>query len=122
MIELLSSFETLYTPRGIAICGAYSKSDGKRPLSVCLEEMAEKIKDLKYISYQTDSGNYQNLVVEDIEFTTSIGDGINLFLLLGHISLPSDFTPEKTIYRGIAQPQGSTSSSSNFTNLTQIKN
>ncbi len=104
MIEILSSFETLNTPRGLAICGAYSQSDGKRPLTEVLSEMTEKLKDLKYISYKSNSGNYQNLLVEDIQFTTSIGDGINLFLLLGHINLPSDLTPEKTIYRGQQQP------------------
>ena len=107
MIEILSSFETLNTPRGLAICGAYSPSDGTRPLTEVLSEMTEKLKDLKYISYQTDSGNYQNLLVEDLEFTTSIGDGINLFFLLGKINLPPDLTPEKTIYRGEKQPSSS---------------
>ena len=105
MIELFKSFETLNTPRGIAICGAMKDADSSKPISYILTEMAEKLKDLQYISYQTESGSYQNLPVEDIQYTTSIGDGINLYLLLGHINLPSDFTPDKTIY--LAQPQSS---------------
>lgn len=100
MIKILEKTEILHTPKGVAIGGAYSKSDAKRPLIEVLEEMGKKLNNMNRICYKTNAGNYNYLDVQDIQYNTSVGDGVNLFLLLGNINVPEEIKEGTPIYRG----------------------
>jgi hypothetical protein len=100
-IEILKSAQIFDTPQGVALGGAYSPSDPSQSLSAILQELQLKLQGLDTVCYQTPSGDYQQLRVLDIDYHTSIADGVNLFLLVGDVELPQDFTPETTIYRAI---------------------
>jgi hypothetical protein len=84
----------------------YSSSSVATSVSEILAEIQEKLQNLEFISYQNSSGDFPNLQVLDIQYTTSVGNCVNLFFLLGHINLPSDLISGTTIYRGY-QPQSS---------------
>lgn len=100
-IEILKSVQIFDTPQGAALGGAYSPSDSSRSLKETLQELQLKLQGLDTVCYRTASGDYQQLRVRDIDYHTSIADGVNLFLLVGDIKLPSDLTPGTTIYRAI---------------------
>ena len=99
MIEILEKTEILHTPKGIALCGAYSKSDGKRTLIEVLNEIGKKLEGITCIYYKTYAGNYESLKIKDMQYNTSVGDGVNLFFLLGYIDLPEEIKTGAPIYR-----------------------
>ena len=98
MIKILEKTEAINTPKGVAIGGAYSKSDGKRRLIEVLDEMGKKLEGVTRIYYKSYTGHYQHLNIEDVQYNTSVGDGVNLFFLLGQIDLPKEIQEGTAIY------------------------
>ena len=89
--------DILHTPQGVALAGAYSST--AKSLGDVLEEINHHVAGLTSIEYKDNSDRVVNLPVEKVQYTTSIEDRINIFLLLGHIEIPSSLIPGTPIYR-----------------------
>ena len=92
--------DIIETPKGIAIGGKFSSSNETQSLEESLEDMSEKTKNMDSIVYRDKHGNYSKILVKDSQFTTSVRDTINLFFLLGNVSLPEEIKEGTPIYRG----------------------
>ena len=99
MIEIMTIGDIIKTPKGIVIGGKLSSSDETQPLEKSLEDMSEKTKNMDSIAYKDEKGNYRKILVKDSQFTTSVRDTINLFFLLGNITLPEEIKEGTTVYR-----------------------
>ena len=99
MIQIMTVGDILKTPKGIAIGGKFSSSNGTQSFEESLEDMSEKTKNMHSIIYRNKNGNYSNILIKDSQFTTSVRDTINLFFLLGDISLPEEIKEGTPIYR-----------------------
>ncbi|MGL4879579.1 MAG: hypothetical protein ACRC8K_00760 [Waterburya sp.] len=104
MIPIFKLVDILHTPEGIALAGAYSSDSLHQSLDSLLCEINQRLDGLSSISYLSNSSDYQHLPLQKVQYTTSIGDRVNLFLLLGHLELPPDLVPGTLIYPGIRQP------------------
>jgi hypothetical protein len=104
MIPLFELADILHTPQGITLAGAYSPCSVGQSLSELLCELNQRLDGLTSISYLSNSSDSQDLPLQKVQYTTSVGEGVNLFLLLGHQDLPSDLVPGTLIYPGLRQP------------------
>lgn len=98
MIEIMTIGDVIKTPKGIAIGGKFSSSNEAQPLEKSLEDMSEKTKNMNFIVYRDKNGNYSKILIKDSQFTTSVRDTINLFFLLGDITLPEEIKEGTIIY------------------------
>jgi hypothetical protein len=99
--------DILHTREGIALAGAYSPHSPHQSLDDVLSEIDRLLDGLTSIRYLSHSSDYCYLPLQQIQYTTSVGEGINLFLLLGHLALPPDLVPGTLIYPGLRQPSTS---------------
>ena len=90
--------DILHTPQGVALAGAYSSSD--KSLGDVLDEINCHIEGLTSIEYKNNFDQIVTLPVEKVQYTTSVGERVNIFLLLGHVEIPSNLIPGTPIYRG----------------------
>ncbi len=90
--------DILNTPQGIVLAGAYSSIH--RSLGDVLQEVNQHLEEIKSIEFKDSLGKIVTLPVEKVQYTTSIEDQVNIFLLLGHVEIPSNLVPGTPIYRG----------------------
>ena len=83
MTPLFTLGDILRTPQGIVLAGSINSQLDFNPSS---------------IGFYDQSNRFFSWTVENIQFTVSASDKINLFLLLGNIDFPSTFKPGVTIY------------------------
>ena len=93
--------DILHTPEGIALGGAFSSAN--QQLNDVLNEVKHSVGDLDSIAYFNNSQELISLSVKKLQYTTSIGNQVNLFFLLDLDNLPQDLTPGIIIYRNEQQ-------------------
>jgi len=89
--------DILHTPEGIALAGAFPSENPH--LSHVLDELKLSIDGLDSVAYFNNSQELISLSVKNLQYTTSIGNQVNLFFLLNHDNLPDDLTPGTIIYK-----------------------
>lgn len=89
--------DILHTPEGIALAGAFPSENSQ--LSHVLDELKLSIDGLDSVAYFNHSQELISLSVKNLQYTTSIGNQVNLFFLLNHDNLPDDLTPGTIIYK-----------------------
>ncbi|MEM7760135.1 MAG: response regulator, partial [Cyanobacteria bacterium P01_A01_bin.40] len=71
-----------------------------KSLGDVLGEISRHVEGLKSIEYKDNFDKVVTLPVEKVQYTTSIEDRVNIFLLLGYVEIPSGLIPGTPIYRG----------------------
>lgn len=90
--------DILDTPQGIALAGAYSSV--QTSVGNVLKEVNQHLEGIKSIEFKDSLGKIVTLPVEKVQYTISIEDRVNIFLLLGHVEIPNNLVPGTPIYRG----------------------
>jgi hypothetical protein len=89
--------DILHTPKGIALAGVFGGDH--QQLENVLDDLEQSINGLNSLAYIDFSQELISLSVKEIQYTTSISNGINLFFLLDGDRLPDNLTIGTTIYR-----------------------
>ena len=98
MIKIMKGFNKFETPQGIAIIGTYPDLD-LNSSEEKLEEMNNNLKNLKYIVYKNQTGNFEKLKVKGLEIASTLVGGFNIGILLGDIDFPEDMKEDTPIYK-----------------------
>ena len=98
MIKIMKESCVFKTPQGIGIMGTYPDLDMNSSKEK-LEEMNNNLKNLKFITYKNQSGEFEKLKVEGLELASTLVGGFNIGILLGNIDLPEEIKEGTPIYR-----------------------
>ena len=100
LIPIFALADILHTPQGIALCGTNHSSP---QLLTQISKIDRPIEEITSISFRDRHHRLVSLPVLKVQYTTSISGGVNLFLLLGQVELPSDLTLGTIIYYTVLQ-------------------
>jgi|GEM_PF-4581193 len=89
--------DILHTPEGIAIGGAFSSQH--QQLNDVLHDVKQSVDNLDSVVYLNTHQELVPLSIKEVQYTTSIGNGVNLFFLLEGDRLPDGLTEGTTIYQ-----------------------